>query len=115
MEQLNRVELRGNVGTVRIAEVGEKQVINFSMATNYPYKNKDGENVIETTWHNVVAWSGKSMPDFSKITVGSGVHVLGRIRISKYTAGDGTEKQFYEIVASKVELEDQDMHTDGNR
>lgn len=106
MEQLNRIELRGNVGNIRISEVGESRVARFSVATNFIYKGKDNEGVVETTWHNVVAWSGKGMPDFTTITKGAPVYVTGRIRTSRFTGSDGTEKTVYEVVASKIEVLD---------
>ena len=106
MEQLNRIELRGNVGNIRISEVGESKVARFSVATNFIYKGKDNEGVVETTWHNVVAWSGKGMPDFTAITKGAPVYVTGRIRTSRFTGSDGTEKTVYEVVASKIEVPD---------
>ncbi len=49
MEQLNRIEIRGNVGNVNILKVGESRVAHFSVATNYAYKDRNGEAVIETT------------------------------------------------------------------
>ena len=106
MEQLNRIELRGNVGNAYLNSAGESRMVRFSLATNYVYKSRDGQGVIETTWHNVVAWEGRGMPDFSKIQKGECVHVLGRLRTSRYTTADGTEKQVYEVIASRVEIED---------
>ena len=50
MEQLNRIEIRGNVGAVRLQVVGNSRVAKISVATNYVYKGRDGEPVIETTW-----------------------------------------------------------------
>ena len=49
LECINRVELRGIVGTSRVTEVGDRNLINFSLATNYAYKDSDGCPVIETT------------------------------------------------------------------
>ena len=49
MEQLNRIELRGNVGNVRVSDVGGSKVARFSLATNFIYKGKDNEGVVETT------------------------------------------------------------------
>ncbi len=49
MEQINRIELRGNVGNVKLQNVGNSEVIRFSLATNYAFKGKDGNPVIETT------------------------------------------------------------------
>jgi len=94
------------VGNIRISEVGESKVARFSVATNFIYKGKDNEGVVETTWHNVVAWSGKGMPDFTAITKGAPVYVTGRIRTSRFTGSDGTEKTVYEVVASKIEVLD---------
>lgn len=94
------------MGNIRISEVGESRVARFSVATNFIYKGKDNEGVVETTWHNVVAWSGKGMPDFTTITKGAPVYVTGRIRTSRFTGSDGTEKTVYEVVASKIEVLD---------
>ncbi len=104
MEQLNRIELRGNVGNARVQTAGDNEVVHFSLATNYAYKGKDGTPVIETTWHSVVAWSGKGMPDFRKINKGSCVYVTGRLRSQKYTLSDGTERQAYEVIASRLSI-----------
>lgn len=106
MEQLNRIELRGKVGNVRLSTVGDSKVLNFSLATNMAYKGKDGQGVIETTWHNVVAWSGKNMPDFENIQKGTSLYVQGRIRNTSYTGQDGVERQSYEVLARKIVFEE---------
>ena len=46
---INRVELHGIVGTSRVSNLGEKNAVSFSLATNYAFKGKDGNPVIETT------------------------------------------------------------------
>lgn len=104
MEQLNKIELRGNVGNVRISDIGGNRVARFSLATNFMYKGKDNEAVLETTWHNIVAWSGKGMPDFSTIVKGAPVYVCGRLRTSKFTGNDGTEKTVYEVIANHIDV-----------
>ena len=48
-QNINRVELRGVVGTARINETGEGRIVRFSLATNYVYRASDGTPVIETT------------------------------------------------------------------
>ena len=106
MEQLNKIELKGNVGNVRISDVGENKVARFSLATNFIYKGREGDAVLETTWHNIVAWSGRGMPDLTKIEKGAPLYVSGRVRTSKFTGSDGTEKQVYEVVANKITFED---------
>ena len=105
MEQLNRIEIRGNVGSVMINTVGDTRVAHFSVATNYAYKTQNGEPVIETTWHNVTAWEGsKGVPSLGFITKGAPVYACGRLRTQKYMGNDGTEKYSLEILASTVEL-----------
>ena len=103
MEQLNRIELRGNVGNVRISTVGSSQVARFSLATNYLYQTKDGNGAVETTWHNVVAWESKAIPDLGIIEKGSPLYVCGRVKCSRYTAADGTEKQSFEVIAARID------------
>lgn len=102
MEHLNRIEIRGRVGTVRKNEVNGSKVANFSLVSEYLYKTKDGMAASETTWFNVAAWSNKDMPDLDKIEKGMPIYVKGRMRTAKYTSAEGTEKQFYEVLASKV-------------
>lgn len=77
---------------------------NFSVATNYAYKSKDGGIIIETTWHNVVAWEGDSIHGLDKLKKGSSVHVCGRLRNRKYLAPDGSERTTCDILAGSLKI-----------
>lgn len=104
---MNRIELRGNVGQdARITKVGESTVARFSVATNERFKDRSGVLKEETTWHAIVAWNGKGMPDFAKIRKGTFVEVTGRLRVNKYTNAEGEEKQFYEVLASRIVIDE---------
>ena len=103
MEQLNRVELRGTVGSVYVKDFGTTRCVNFSVATNYCFKDREGCSVIETTLHRVIAWESQDTADAFKLEKGSQVHVIGRLRIQRYTGADGAERQEAEIVAQRVE------------
>ena len=104
MEQLNRIEIRGNVGSVNILKVGNTRVAHFSVATNFAYKDRNGEPVIETTWHNVTAWEGnKGIPSFDIICKGFPIYVTGRLRNQKYIAGDGSDRTSWDIIANTIE------------
>ena len=105
MEQINQIELKGNIGMVKVNEVAGNKVARFSLATNYVYKNKEGEGVVETTWHNIVAWEDCVHCEFEKIQKGAPVHVFGRLRSVKFNGIDGTEKQIYEVIANSVDIE----------
>ena len=104
MEQLNRVELRGTVGSVYVKDFGNTRCVNFSVATNYCFKDREGCPVIETTWHRVIAWESQDTADAFKMKKGDSAHVLGRLRIQRYTGADGAERQTVEIVANKIHL-----------
>ncbi len=103
MEYLNRIDIVGRVGTIRHAEVNGSKVTNFSIVSEYLYKTREGNAASETTWFNITAWHNRDMNDFDRMTKGMPVHVTGRIRSSKYTTAEGVEKQFYEVMANKVE------------
>lgn len=102
MESINRIELQGVVGNSRITQVGTSTVARFSMATNEVFSNS-GHIREETTWHSVTAWSGKGVPDLTKIVKGTHVHVVGRLRQSRYVA-HGEDRIFYEVIASRITI-----------
>ena len=103
-EHINRIELQGYIGTVRTNEYNGSKVVNFTMITEFLYKTRDGSAVNEQTWHNIVAWSSKDIPNIDQIEKGMPVNVTGRLRTNRYTSEDGTEKQYYEVLANKVRI-----------
>ena len=104
MEQLNKIELRGIVGTVRSQIVNGSKMSRFSVATSRAYKDKEGVAQIDTTWHNIVAWENDKIKELDKIQTGSKVFVQGRLHTQKYVGADGVEKTFYEVVDAKVNV-----------
>lgn len=52
MEQINRVELRGVLGVIRLQAVGESRYAMMTVATDYAYKDTEGCAVIETTCYS---------------------------------------------------------------
>lgn len=103
---INRVELQGVVGASRVTEAGDGNIINFSLATNYAYKDIEGCPVIETTWHVCTAYAGRE-DDLTMYKKGALLHVEGRIRNKRYTDANGHERATQEILASKVEKVEQ--------
>ena len=104
MEQLNQVTLRGIVGNARAQKIGDTEMVRFSVATDYAFRNRSGEAVIETTWHNVVAFKSDRMPDFAAIVKGAGVLVNGRLRNDRFVDANGAERTVTEVLANSVEL-----------
>lgn len=105
IEELNRVELRGRVGSVRVNPLEDGFAVMFSMATNYVFRLKGEKyDTIEITWHNV-EYFAESKEELERLERGAVVHVVGRIRMNKYINGDNKEIQVYTVRAHKIEIE----------
>ena len=104
IEQINRIEILGFVGSIRLSNVGDKRLANFTMATNYAFKDKEGHPVIETTWHNVRAFEGEHIGDLDRLERGSTVHVVGRLQVQRYMSAEGIEKTSVTVLAHRVEI-----------
>ena len=102
----NQVQLVGNVGDVANLTNLEsgKKVICFSLATNEPYKDRDGKQQSDTNWHTVVGW-GKTA-EFIEKYVGKGkeIGILGKLKTRSYTMEDGNQRYVTEVVANEVLL-----------
>lgn len=103
MENINKVELCGYVGSVDIEKTDSTKWTKFTLATSIHY-SKEGTMYHETTWHNIVAFQNSSKQDLSAITKGCGIHLTGRIRTNKYTGQDGKERTVNEILALSLEI-----------
>jgi single-strand DNA-binding protein len=104
MQQLNKIELKGIVGNIRIQEFDGNRMARIGLATCYGYRDRDGAAVIDTSWHSVVAWEGRNIKDLDKIAKHTKLHVIGRIRYQSYTGMDGVDRISTDIVASRVEI-----------
>jgi single-strand DNA-binding protein len=103
MEFINRIELVGVVGTIRKQTYCGRVVANFSVVTEYSYKDKTGGAVVETTWHNVVVWENGSMP-LDLIEKGTQVCVQGRLRCRRHFSESGEPRTTYEVIAASVNI-----------
>ena len=99
----NSVQLIGRLGKnpeVKQLESG-RFVANVSIATNDIYKNAKGEKVIETQWHNLVAW-GKNAENFQKIlSKGDEVAIQGKLTHRSYDDKEGITRYVTEIVVNE--------------
>ena len=103
---INNVILMGRCGKdaeVRALQGGAK-VAQFSLATGGKYTTKEGKEIDDTAWHNIVAWRNLAELAEKYIRKGSKVLVVGKITYRKYTGNDGVERQVTEIIADKIEL-----------
>ena len=104
MENINKIEILGRIGSVRVHDLGNAKVAKMSVATSHAYMGQDNCPVIETTWHSVVIWGGEAFNEFETLEKGRVVHIIGRIRNQRYTSTDGMERTVSEVVASNVRL-----------
>jgi single-strand DNA-binding protein len=103
---VNKAILVGNVGKdpeVRHLE-GGTSVAKFTLATSDAYKNKSGELVKNTEWHNVVAWRQLAELAEKYIRKGSQIYVEGKITNRQYDDKDGNKRYINEIVADNIRL-----------
>lgn len=97
---MNKVILIGNVGQtpeVRTIPSGAK-VCKISVATSENYKDKNGEWVDATEWHNVVLWDYLAERAEKYLKKGSKVCIEGKNKTRKYEK-DGITQYFTEVVA----------------
>ncbi|MFC2115299.1 single-stranded DNA-binding protein [Bacteroidota bacterium] len=103
---VNKVILVGNVGKdpeTRYLE-GGTAVCSFSLATSETYRNRDGEKVTNTEWHNVVLWRGLAEVAEKYVKKGSQLFIEGRIRTRSWDDRDGNKRYTTEIVGDNMQM-----------
>jgi single-strand DNA-binding protein len=95
----NKVQLIGNLGgspEIKTLE-GGKKMARFSIATNESYRNAKGEKVVETQWHNLIAWGKVAEIAEKYLTKGKEVVVEGKLITRSYNDKQGAKKSITEI------------------
>jgi single-strand DNA-binding protein len=103
---VNKVILVGNVGKdpeTRYLE-GGTAVSSFPMATSETYRNRDGERVSNTEWHNIVLWRGLAEVAEKYVRKGTQLYIEGRIRTRSWDDRDGNKRYTTEIVGDNMQM-----------
>jgi single-strand DNA-binding protein len=106
MAGINKVILVGNLGKdpeIRSIEGGRK-VANFSLATTESYKDKKGERVDKTEWHNIVFWGPIADVIEKYLKKGSQIYLEGKITNRSYEDKEGVKKYITEIVGQNMTM-----------
>jgi single-strand DNA-binding protein len=106
MAGVNKVILVGNLGKdpeVRHLE-GGVSVAHFTLATNDYYKDKQGNRVERTEWHNISAWRGLADMADKYLKKGQQVYIEGKLRTRQYQDKDQQTRYITEIVADEISL-----------
>ena len=106
MAGINKVILIGNLGKdpeVRYLDSGVA-VANITLATTENYKNKEGERVSQTEWHDIVLWRGLAEIAEKYLKKGSSVYIEGKIRTRKWEDKDGNNRYRTEVLANNMTM-----------
>lgn len=99
----NSVQLIGNLGKdleIKVLENG-RALARTTIATNETYKNKSGQQVTDTQWHNLTAW-GRTAENMAKmLKKGNGVMVKGKLNHSSYEDTQGNIRYYSTIVVNE--------------
>lgn len=99
----NKVSLIGRLGNqpeIIQFESGSKRA-RLSIATNEPYKDKNGEWVDNTQWHNAFAWGTLAELIGKKLEKGTEVVVQGRLVNRSFETKTGEKRYVTEIELSE--------------
>lgn len=106
MAGVNKVILVGNLGKdpeVRYLENGTA-VANFPLATSESYKDKDGNRIDQTEWHNIVVWRKLAEIAENFLKKGSQIYVEGKLRTRSWDDQQGNKRYTTEVVADNFTM-----------
>jgi len=103
---VNKAILIGNVGAdPEVKYLDENTAVaKFPLATSQSYKNKNGEKVEQTIWHNIVIWRGLAKVAEQYVRKGMKLYVEGAIKNRSYDDKDGVKRYITEIEVSEMEM-----------
>ncbi|MCB2219623.1 MAG: single-stranded DNA-binding protein [Bacteroidetes bacterium] len=105
MAGVNRAILIGNLGRdpeIMTFDNGVKKA-SFPLATTESYKNREGQRVDTTEWHNVVLWRGLAEVAERFLKKGNQVYIEGKIKTRSYEQ-EGIKKFITEIFADNMTM-----------
>ena len=106
----NKVHLIGRLGQdpELITFDGGKVKANFRMAVNERHKNKEGETVEETQWHNLVAWGKTAELVGQLLKKGKEIAIDGKLNSRSYQDKEGKQRTVTEIQINEFLLLDRE-------
>ncbi|MGP2570232.1 single-stranded DNA-binding protein [Ornithobacterium rhinotracheale] len=86
----------------------DRKVVNFSIAVNDHYRNKQGEDIQQTAFFDCAYWQGANVAKI--LTKGALVEFTGRVSARAWLGKDGEPKAGLNFHTSKIKL-----HASGQR
>lgn len=103
---VNKVLLVGNLTRdpeMRALPSGQ-QVVNFGIATNRVWRDKEGQKQQQADFHNVVAFGRLAETVSQYMKKGNMMYVEGRLTTRNWEAQDGTKRSRTEVVAENIQF-----------
>jgi single-strand DNA-binding protein len=95
---VGRITKNAEINTLK----NDKEVVNFSIATNDSYKTNQGERKELTTYYNCSYWISTKIAEF--LTKGTLVELSGRISSNAWIGKDGEIKSGLNFHTSNIKL-----------
>ena len=101
---VNKVILIGNLGgDPELRHTASNvPVVNFTVATNENWVNKDGVREERTEWHRVVAWRRLAEICHEYLRKGTQVYIEGKLQTRSWEDQSGQKRYMTEIVADEM-------------
>ena len=116
MAGVNKVILIGNLGKdpeIITFETAKKAT--FPLATTEYFKNKEGQKIEQTEWHNIVCWRGLADIAEKILKKGTQIFIEGKLRTRSWEDKDGNKRYITEVVADNFSVLANRNHQDNNQ
>lgn len=96
---VNKVILIGNLGKdPEVITFDTAKKATFPLATTEFFKNKDGQKIEQTDWHNVVCWRGLADIAEKILKKGTQVYIEGKLHTRSWEDKDGNKRYVTEVL-----------------
>ena len=100
MNQINSVIVEGNL----VNGKREEKVFIFSISANRFYKDRNGEEQVETSFFDVESWGNLADLCERQFEKGRGIRIVGRLKQKRWTDECGKLHSKVVLIAEHVEL-----------